>query len=96
MSKHAVSPLLHKPNKHGLEYNAQFDLAGFTEAEQSLVNWNDFAPDLSIYYYIHVKYGLHRWIGETEDHCVVCRLGGHEVSNKNAWYADYNIREWTP
>lgn len=94
MAKHALSPMHHTPNKHGLDYNAQIDLAGFTEAEQEKVNWHDLSPDFSIYRYIHFKYGMHRWLGEDEDYCIVCNLSGDEVSNKSAWYAEYNVKEW--
>lgn len=95
MAKHAVTELYPKPNKHGLDYQVQLDLRGFTEAEIDKVNWNQVSPDFSTYLYIHFKYGIHRWLGHEEDYCVVCGLQGHEVSNKSAWYSDYNIREHT-
>lgn len=95
MSKHAVSPLHHKPNKHGLDYQLQLDLVGFTEAERDRIDWHPLSPDFSIYLYIHFKYGIHRWLGETEDYCIVCGLTGEEVHNKTPWYAEYNIREHT-
>lgn len=95
MGKHAVSPLQEGINKHGLDYNAQIDLNGFTEAEQDKVNWHSLSPDFSIYLYIHFKYGMHRWLGSAEDYCVVCGLEGHEVHNKSAWYAEYDIKEHT-
>jgi hypothetical protein len=83
-----------KPNKHGLQYNLMYDLANLTEGEQSKITWAD-TPDIATYYYVHFTYGMHRWLGGTEDYCITCELAGSEVSSINARYANYNVKEWT-
>jgi hypothetical protein len=92
MAKHAMAE--ERPSKHGLEYFTALDLATLSPNEQHQVNYAS-TPDLAIYYYIHFKYGIHRWLGSVEDYCTGCSLTGEEVSQPSAWYAEYEVREWS-
>jgi hypothetical protein len=83
--------------KHALPYSTELDLRGLSKIEKERISWsaNNGGHDLATYLFIHYKYGMHRWLGQTEDLCVVCNLAGTEVSCTLPYYSEYGVREWS-